>query len=182
METTEELTRRVDDLTVRVMELEHRLASAPNPAPPAVPSPAGAPSGTDRFWALDALKERLGEDDPDGAVLFTGVVPLPTGERYEWQEGHPSAALLDRDWSGAAPNLVALAHPVRLALLRQVLHGGGTTAELQATDGLGTSGQLYHHLRQLTSAGWIRGTARGHYAVPGERVVPLLAVLAGADR
>jgi hypothetical protein len=36
-------------------------------------------------------------------------------------------------------------------------------------------------LRQLVSAGWLHA-ARGQYAVPGERVVPLLVILSGARR
>jgi predicted transcriptional regulator len=51
-------------------------------------------------------------------------------------------------------------------------------AELTGLPGVGTTGQIYHHLRQLTSAGWLRTTSRGQYAVTPERVVPLLAVLA----
>jgi hypothetical protein len=69
-----------------------------------------------------------------------------------------------------------------LLLLRRVLGGASSVAELQAHEGLGTSGQLYHHLRQLVGAGWLRATARGHYAVPPERMVPLLAILSAAQR
>jgi hypothetical protein len=48
-------------------------------------------------------------------------------------------------------------------------------------EGLGTSGQLYHHLRQLIGAGWLVQTARGHYTVPGDRVIPLLVLLTAAE-
>ncbi|HEY7488404.1 MAG TPA: winged helix-turn-helix domain-containing protein [Streptosporangiaceae bacterium] len=133
----------------------------------------------DTFWALEGLKDRAPES---GAVLFTGTVELPTGERYEWQQGHPAADLLADDWSQAAAALTALAHPVRLLLLREVVHGARTAAELSAHERLGTTGQLYHHLRQLVSAGWLRTTARGQYAVPGERVIPLLTMLAATRR
>lgn len=48
-------------------------------------------------------------------------------------------------------------------------------------EGTGTSGQVYHHLRQLVATGWLR--ARGaRYEVPAERVVPLLAIVVGARR
>jgi hypothetical protein len=71
---------------------------------------------------------------------------------------------------------------VRLLLVREVLHGATTAAQLAEHPGLGTSGQLYHHLRQLVSAGWLRSSARGRYQVPADRVVPLLAVLAATRR
>jgi len=81
----------------------------------------------------------------------------------------------------SAAALAALGHPVRL-LLRQVLSGAATVTELQERAALGTSGQLYHHLRQLVNVGWLRVAARGRYAVPPDRVVPLLVVLAAARR
>jgi hypothetical protein len=129
------------------------------------------------FWALRGLKERVGD-----AVLFTGNVTLPQGEHYEWQQGYRTPELLADDWSQFADALAALAHPVRLTLLREILCGTHGTAELAALESLGTTGQLYHHLRQLVAAGWLRTTARGQYAVPGERVVPILTVLAATRR
>jgi hypothetical protein len=165
-----DLQERLERLEARVTRLEaERLG----------PSSGAGELGPETFWALEGLKERTG--DP-GAVLFTGTVTLPTGEHYEWRQSHGTAELLADDWSQAGAALTALAHPVRLLLLREILHGARTTAELGGHDRLGTTGQLYHHLRQLVSAGWLRTTARGHYAVPGERVVPLLAVLAAARR
>lgn len=52
-----------------------------------------------------------------------------------------------------------------------------TATELAATSGLGTTGQVYHHLKQLVSAGWLRGGARGTHHIPPERLVTLLVVL-----
>src|ERR687895_361854 len=147
-------------------------------------APASVRVGTpepdaDTFWALEGLKDRTAEP---GAVLFTGQVTLPTGEHYEWQQGHPAADLLADDWSQGAAALVALAHPVRLLLLGEILQGARTAAELGAHERLGTTGQLYHHLRQLVAAGWLRSTTRGKSPVPGERVVPLLVVTAATRR
>lgn len=170
-------TGDVADLAGRVTALEERLRRLESREAP--PAGGGAGSSEARFWALEGLKAHVG--DP-GAVLFTGAVVLPTDERYEWQQGVDAASLLDADWSEVSAALAALAHPVRLVLLREILHGGRTVAELQSHESLGTSGQLYHHLRQLVGAGWLRATSRGRYAVPGERVVPLLVVLAAARR
>ncbi len=57
-----------------------------------------------------------------------------------------------------------------------------TLSELNAHERLGTTGQPYHHLRQLVAAGWLRAGGHGRYDVPGERVVPLLVILAAARR
>lgn len=164
-----------ETLAERVARLEERVARLERPRP----APADRPDADETFWALHGLKDRAA--DP-GAVLFTGSVTLPSGEHYEWQQGHPVDDLLADDWSQAADTLTALAHPVRLLLLREILQGARTTAELAAHERLGTTGQLYHHLRQLVAAGWLRTTARGRYGVPGERVVPLLTVLAAVRR
>ena len=164
-----------ESLAERVARLEERVARLEDPRPAAV----GRPGAEDAFWALNGLKDRAAEP---GGVLFTGAVTVPTGEHYEWQKGYPADDLLADDWSQSAETLSALAHPVRLLLLREILHGSRTTAELAAHERLGTTGQLYHHLRQLVSAGWLHTTARGHYGVPADRVVPLLTVFAAARR
>ncbi|MGY0064723.1 ArsR/SmtB family transcription factor [Streptomyces sp. LZ34] len=126
------------------------------------------------FWALDGLRRRL---TGAGQVLFTGALNLPTGERYEWQQGAETGPLLEADWSEGAAPLAALGHPVRLTLLRAALRGTRSAAELQEAAGLHTTGQLYHHLKQLTATGWLQAEGRGHYQVPAGRVVPLLVVL-----
>ncbi|MCR2826159.1 helix-turn-helix domain-containing protein [Microbacterium sp. zg.Y909] len=71
---------------------------------------------------------------------------------------------------------------MRLELLRRILTGTTTTAQLADIDTLGTMGQLHHHLRQLVSAGWVRQSGRGSYEVPAARVVPLLTGLFGSGR
>jgi Helix-turn-helix domain len=170
---TPTLSARLAALERRVELLERGDAPTPDRRP-------AAASFRDRFWALEGLKGRLGGDD--GAVLFTGLVPLPGGEWAEWQWTESSKALLAADWSDLAAALAALGHPVRLLLLRHVLSGVHSVADLADRDGLGTSGQLYHHLRQLVNTGWLRTTARGRYTVPADRIVPLLVALSAARR
>lgn len=126
------------------------------------------------FWALEGLRRRL---TGDGQVLFTGSVDLPTGEHYEWQQGAATEGLLEADWSEHSAPYAALGHPVRLTLLRAVLRGIRSAAQLQEAAALHTTGQLYHHLKQLTAAGWLQAEGRGRYHVPAGRVVPLLVLL-----
>ncbi|MFG2194899.1 ArsR/SmtB family transcription factor [Streptomyces sp. NPDC048639] len=163
-------------LEQRVTALEQRLAalegSGRHGGGPALPI------GAD-FWALDGLKAQLSDAGvPNGGVLFTGTVHLPTGEQYEWQYGRTTDDLVESDWADAAEAFAALGQPVRLRLLREVLGGRRTAAELTELDGVGTSGQIYHHLRQLTAAGWLHAAVRGRYEIPPTRVVPLLVALA----
>lgn len=163
---------RIESARAQAPRGEHE----PQGHPPSEPSP-DQPRAADRFWALDGLKKRVEEP---GAVLFTGSVSMPEGRHYEWQQAHPASAILDDDWAESVSRLTALAHPIRLLLLQQVLRGAHTVGELSAHQRLGTTGQLYHHLRQLVAAGWLRAGGQGRYDVPGDRVVPLLVILAAA--
>ncbi|MFY1574671.1 ArsR/SmtB family transcription factor [Verrucosispora sp. WMMD703] len=161
---------RLAALEAQVAGLVERFGGVDRPTPP--------PEGV--FWALDGLKQRLPADNA-GAVLYTGAVRLG-GQHYDWQYGRGVEDLLADDWADLPAVLSALAHPVRLRLLREILGGRQGTAELAGIEDLGTTGQLHHHLRQLTAAGWLRSAGRGRYAVPAERVVPLLAILTAAGR
>ncbi|MGO1440629.1 MAG: ArsR/SmtB family transcription factor, partial [Brevibacterium yomogidense] len=128
------------------------------------------------YWVLAGLEDRYPDDD---VVLYGGTMSTDGGG-YRWQYGLPTQTVLDGDFADAAPALSALAHPVRLALLQAVLTGTHATADLAALPGLGTSGQVYHHLNQLSSAGWLRSPRRGRWEVPGERTIPLLALVMAA--
>ncbi|MFI5893895.1 ArsR/SmtB family transcription factor [Actinoplanes sp. NPDC051513] len=86
------------------------------------------------------------------------------------------------DWGEQTPVLAALSHPARVHILREVLRGAGAAAELQAIDGIESTGQLYHHVRQLTAAGWLRTEGRARYSIPPERIIPLLVIIACAQR
>lgn len=161
---------RLDALEQRVADLEERLqqrATAPGSLDP------------DVFWALEGLKERVSEP---GAVLLTGAVTLPDGRTAHWQESAGTDDLLAGDWADHADAFAALGHPVRLRLLARVLAGVSTAHDLMDTEGVGTTGQVYHHLRQLVAAGWLRAVGGGRYEVPVGRVVPLLVNVLGARR
>ena len=161
-----DLERRVADMERRLAALEGTQRTAP---------------GLDEsdFWALNGLKKQLSElGAADGGVLYTGSVRLPTGEPYAWQMAALTDGLLEADWTTAAESFAALGHPVRLRLLREIIGGRRTAAELAELDEVGTTGQIYHHLRQLTGTGWLHTPGRGRYEVPPARVVPLLVALA----
>ncbi|GAA4976113.1 helix-turn-helix domain-containing protein [Actinoplanes utahensis] len=161
---------RLDALERRVADLERLLHR--EPTPPQTPDP-------DTFWALEGLIARVG--DP-GAVMITGHVALPDGRAARWQETAGTEDLLDGDWSQHVAALAALAHPARIRLLQHVLHGAATAQDLTRLDGMGTSGQVYHHLRQLVAAGWLQTIGGGRYEVPVARIIPLLTTIQGARR
>lgn len=173
MVTVDELHQELAALRARVSVLESPAAEE-----------QAAPLPTDAMWALTEVQRRRGEsaDTTPGVVMAVGSLNLPTGEPVAWQESTGTAGLLDSEWGDLTDTLAALGHPVRLELLRQILGGVRSTAELAATDSRGTTGQLHHHLRQLKAAGWVQQSGRGSYEVPAARVVPLLTTILGARR
>ncbi|UCN13948.1 ArsR/SmtB family transcription factor [Cellulomonas iranensis] len=170
----------MDDLPARVAALEERVAAL-EAAPTTTTTPLDT-DADDRFWALTGLTARVDRPASSGAVMMVGDVRTPAGDEARWQYALTTDDLLAADWSDLAPVLAALGHPVRLALLRAVLDGARTARELADAVDVGSTGQVYHHLRQLQAAGWLRAAAGGEHVVPAERLVPLLTTLLAAVR
>lgn len=164
---------RLEALERRVNNLEVRLTRDVGA------TPQREAMGSDALWALEGLRERT---EGPGAILLAGHVQLPDGRLSQWQESADTDSLLDEDWTDAADVLAALGNGVRLRLLRRILEGACSVNELTEVEGVGTSGQVYHHLRQLTAAGWLRAIGGGRHEVPVARVVPLLALILGTRR
>lgn len=138
--------------------------------------PAGTASAADPLWALNGIEAQV----PQGAVLYVGSVQTPSGKMLRWQYGEPASDVFDREWADLAVQLTALGSPVRLRILQAVLRGVATATALVEELDAGTSGQVYHHLKELTAAGWLVSPRRGAFDMPPSRVVPLLAILVAA--
>jgi DNA-binding transcriptional ArsR family regulator len=137
--------------------------------------------GDDRFWALNELtRQQRALPEDKGAVLYTGTIALPSGAQYVWQRQDSTRELLEQDWRNLSETIAALGHPMRLEILKYALGEERSTQDFMSLPEMGTTGQLFHHIKALQDAGWLRSLQRGLYGVPGERVVPLLAILAAA--
>jgi len=167
------IERRLDELEKEVARLSALAGAGPVRPATDADAPAGGEqdaSADDPLWFVNELGRRA-----PGAVMMAGAVETPAGA-IRWRYGLYAEKLLSEDWSDLARPLEALGHPARLELVRQVMRGAHTTAELLELEHLASSGQLYHHLRQLVNAGWLVSPRRGYYEVPGARVVPLLVL------
>ncbi|KJL45944.1 Helix-turn-helix domain protein [Microbacterium hydrocarbonoxydans] len=170
-ESDHEIEHRVDRLEREVERLREQLEGRQaDAASAAAAEPEASDAPADPLWFVNTL----GRYAP-GVVMMAGAVEVPAGP-VRWQYGLHADDLLARDWSELARPVEALGHPVRLELVRRILNGTQTTAELLELDQFASSGQLYHHLRQLVSAGWLTSPRRGHYEVPVSRIVPLLVL------
>jgi DNA-binding transcriptional ArsR family regulator len=167
------------ELGSRLAALEERVGRLEG-----TPRPRSSPVSGDDFWVLDVLRGRTDPVFSDAAVagslVFAGTASLPGSGTVVWQEEHPVPSVLGDSWADAAGALGALGHPVRLELIRRLLTGAHTTHELAEIPDLGTSGQLYHHLRELQVAGLVIQRRRNDYAVPADRVILCLVLVAAA--
>jgi ArsR family transcriptional regulator len=150
----------------RLADLEKRLAALERAARTAAPEPA-RPHAT-------------AGDSPSGEVHYGGSVRLHGS--VEWSIQYAADAVLDLPAGPCAEVLDALGHPIRGAMIRRLLTGPATVAELQEVTGVSSTGQLYHHLRTLTGARLVEQHGRGSYRAPPTAVVPaLVLLLAAAD-
>jgi hypothetical protein len=147
--------------------------------------------GRGAAWA-EALEQRLARLEAALAgglaapAPAAGTDPGPEGrirlsvrrDGGDWRHEAQVAAVLGADWPACAPRLAALGHPVRLAILKAVATGTFEATALQQATGAATPGQFYHHLRELTAAGWLVSERRGVYALPPARTGALLAAIA----
>lgn len=148
------------------------------------------PDVAERLAALEArvraleTGERSASDPVDGG---TGGHISYAGETHlhgdvSWSIGCSPDAVLDLPATGSMEVLAALGHPVRHAIVRTLLRGPATAPELQAAVGLSSTGQLYHHLKSLTSTRIVEQPTRGDYRLAPTTVVPaLVLILAAAD-
>ncbi|CAG7630844.1 ATP-binding protein [Paenibacillus allorhizosphaerae] len=116
------------------------------------------------------------------AIYFSGS--YRSGDqtvRLEPQE-RQSDEVLGLNRAKAAKVLSALGHKQRLDLLLEVWNEALTGAELVERLNMGTTGQLYHHLKALTGADLLIQEERGgRYTVPAHRRFPLLLLLSAVS-
>ncbi|MFE3541687.1 ArsR/SmtB family transcription factor [Nocardia sp. NPDC059177] len=164
------------DLVDRLEELERRVA--------ALETTQAAGGDAQLPWAVARLRQEFEDTGVrNGGILLAGALQLPTGERLDWQAQFATDAIVGDIWTIEAANCLAvLANPVRLRLLQEIVYGRRTAADLAALEELGSSADIYQHLRQLAAVGWLQTAGLGRFEVPEGRLVPLLAALASAQR
>ncbi|WP_459547441.1 ArsR/SmtB family transcription factor [Nocardia sp. X0981] len=128
---------------------------------------------------IEALEGHHRADDPTrGFVEYHGRVDF-AGE-VDWTIRYSAASVLRLPANDRVEVLAALGHPIRLALAQLLLDGPRTGTELAEAVGLTSTGQLYHHIRALSSAGIVEQHSRGAYRIPAPKVVPVLVLMTAA--
>ncbi|GAA3361601.1 ArsR/SmtB family transcription factor [Saccharopolyspora gregorii] len=145
-----------DDVQGRLEDLERRVAAL-----------EGRPTAAPR--------------EPGGdQIEYSGRLSEPF--ELEWHIRADPAQVLDLPDAPRTDVLAALGHPLRAALVRRLAESGPATgAELQQAAGLGSPGQLYHHLKGLTGCGLVEQDKRGSYRLRPQATVPALVLLTAAS-
>jgi DNA-binding transcriptional ArsR family regulator len=188
--------RVVPVLLVVGLALGRRLSGSAGPDPVAdkEPTPRTAdedasdaePAAT-KYWVLHHLARKTGPSytrgEVSGSLAFGGVAQMGPGRVVDLTRSGEFTVpdVMACDLPSAAVVLAALGHPVRLELLRRMLLGATTVGELQQVHGIGSTGQVHHHLRELRAARYVASAKRNQYAVLGDRIVHLLVILAASE-
>ncbi|GAA2842147.1 winged helix-turn-helix domain-containing protein [Crossiella cryophila] len=131
-----------------------------------------------RVAALEGIAEQV-LADTGGVVSYQGRLTEP-GE-LDWTITLPVSTVLGLPDGPRLEVLAALGHPVRAKVVRVLAqHGPQGAAELQAAAEVGSTGQLYHHLKPLTTSGLVDQDGRGRYRLRATAMVPVLILLAAA--
>ncbi|MDG4832072.1 helix-turn-helix domain-containing protein [Solwaraspora sp. WMMD1047] len=157
-----------DDISRSLAELGRRVAALE----------AGAPAGTPTAPpAVEKLLERLrGGPDSADVVLYAGVGGWD-GQTLAWQVERGWEEIRQAPAERSAAVLAALGNPTRVRIAVELLRRRLTTAELAHRLNQPSTGQLFHHLKELLAAGVVHQPERGTYAVREQQVIPLLTVL-----
>ncbi|CAM3523005.1 ATP-binding protein [Marinicrinis lubricantis] len=165
----------LDDLKAQLNELQQLVHSF-------IHAPERQEALSSKSLTIPNRAEQHSEDRDDSVVFFSGQY---RGERHHyWREPQVrrSSDLSKMDSDKISRILSALGHKQRLDILKSVGAEPLTGAEIVDRLQMGTTGQLYHHLKALLGADLLVQEERGgKYMIPSHRVLPLMFLFAAAS-
>ncbi len=151
-------------LADRLAALERAVGAPATAGPGGSPTALGAPVSPSRGATL--RYSGVGQFGPLYVQIF---------------QGEDLETVLSADPGLVTRAFAALASPSRLTLLRALLDGPASSQQLRGVLDAASVGQLYHHLKELLSAGLVFQPRRNVYAIPPGKVVAVcVAVMAAA--
>ena len=131
---------------------------------------------------MEELCYKTEERNGSGLIAYLGV--YNSGERQSnWiRSTVPAEDLLSLIESGIASKVLAcIGNANRLAILLEILRGPKTVAALVEKCGLGSTGQVYHHMKPLLAADIVveDDKQKGVYVIQPHKVQGVIMLLAG---
>lgn len=170
---TRDLIQEMDVLKNQMAELQQLVYQALMERKPATAS--------NQYHQEIATAPTINEPNPeDGSVFYSGQVHL-NGQNIRWEpQQRRLNQLLGMNTEKAAKILAALGNKQRLDILKAVMAEPLSGSELVERLNMGTTGQLYHHLKALLGADLLVQEQGGRYALPQHRSLPFLLLLSAA--
>lgn len=161
------LEKQVADLRTRLTVLEERLPRPPMPGLPALPPLPASPTNQESLEEREGLQGML---SCEGSVQFAE-------QDVRWRQRQALQSIFAASPEALAQLFAALSSPHRIIILRTLCEGPRTSQQLQELLGMGSAGQLYHHLKELLAAGLILQRGRSAYTIEPTKVIPVCIAL-----
>ncbi|TVX94682.1 ArsR family transcriptional regulator [Paenibacillus agilis] len=170
---SEELRSEIDTLKTQMSELQALVRSiVTNQSSVELPIQLKGPQ------VLRTDEENFSESA--GHVYYAGQYQA-NGQLLRWEpKDKQLEQLLQISTEKSSKILAALGSKPRLDIIIAILNESLTGAEIVEKLNMGTTGQLYHHLKALNGANLIEQDKSGRYTVPDHRKLPLLLLLSAA--
>lgn len=171
----------IDELKERLNQLQQTVNQACERINQSHGIPAREAQARGKHSTHNGLSSGPVPEGEAGKVYYSGQYRGTKG-LYRWEPQERSIdQLLNADGDKTARVLAALGHIQRIDILRSVLQEPLTGAELVERLNMGTTGQLYHHIKALLGADLLVQEERGgKYSLPPHRTLPLLLLLSAA--
>jgi DNA-binding transcriptional ArsR family regulator len=155
-----------DDLRTELTDVRERLARLEARAFPPDEKPNPLAEVVDEDFAKTPEEERR---YPIGLVRALSYFRIhrPSDDEYAKSASDRTIGfdvLLALPADAVAGSLAGLAHPARIAIYKALLTGSKDSTSLLEVAGLNTTGQLYHHLREMEDVGLVVRRGRNLWA------------------
>lgn len=140
--------------------------------------PAGLQPSRETAAARLARDVAPGTAEPagHGVIAYSGSVDF-AGKPLKMHSHQPVAAAFSGEPEGVARIFGALGSPHRVLMLRALCDGPKTGQQLEDAAGISSTGQLYHHIKELLAAGLVVQPARSVYALRPTTVIAVCVAL-----
>ncbi len=127
------------------------------------------------------LDRKSDEESRVTIISYSGTITMDEG-RGRWKPASKTLREVLAPDSGSLANILSsLGHKQRIEIIKSLLQEPKNAAELVKELGMGTTGQLYHHMKPLLHAGIIEQKERGgSYSISANKILPILLQLAAA--
>jgi ArsR family transcriptional regulator len=166
------LEEQVAVLWTRLAAVEKRISSAPSAGSSEALFQTRTPALT-----RDQESQKTQPGMIQGTLNYAGSIQL--AERpFRFQQTLAVQSLFEAPAELLATIFAALSSPHRVIILRTLCERPCTAQQLQEVLGMGSAGQLYHHLKELMAAGLITQRERSSaYTIEPAKVIPICAAL-----